>query len=223
MFFARLKKIVRDHILGIIVLLCLLGLTGCASSGSGLERLNAEQASTIHGLNREIARLNEELDDVMRSRQELAGAMAEMEKGLKDQLAAGDMSLAMDERGLIVTVQDNVLFDSGKAEIKDSARRSLDTVADILDKKAAGHMIHIEGHTDNEPIRYSGWRSNWELSTARSTEVVHYFIEQSGLNPVLLAAVGYSEYQPVMSNASAEGRSANRRVEIVISPRKPKQ
>ena len=81
-------------------------------------------------------------------------------------------------------------------------------------------MIYIEGHTDDEPIRLSAWRSNWELSTARALEVLHYFIDAGNLNPKRLAATGYGEFHPVGDNSSPEGRSANRRVEIVVSPKK---
>ena len=79
--------------------------------------------------------------------------------------------------------------------------------------------IGIEGHTDNEPIEYSGWKSNWELSTARALSVLHYLADQEGIAPQRLSAVGYGEYKPVASNDTKEGRRLNRRVEIVILPK----
>ncbi len=81
-------------------------------------------------------------------------------------------------------------------------------------------MVYVEGHTDNQPIRMSAWRSNWELSTARAMEVVHYFIEAGNLNPRRLAATGYGEFHPVADNGAPEGMSKNRRVEIIVSPKK---
>ena len=83
-------------------------------------------------------------------------------------------------------------------------------------------MIYVEGHTDNDPIRHSGWKSNWELSTARSTEVIHYLAEQANVEPQRLVAAGYSEFHPVAVNDNPAGKQKNRRVDIIISPRKQK-
>jgi len=79
--------------------------------------------------------------------------------------------------------------------------------------------VGIEGHTDNVPITYSGWKSNWELSTARATSVLHYLIDDGRLRPESLSAIGYGEYRPVTSNETEEGRQLNRRVEVVILPK----
>lgn len=204
-----------------LVLLCvaLLSLSSCAKNND-LERVSREQAATIQGLNSEIARLNEELDQLLRSREDLAKVKEDLEKKLKDELDAGNLSLSMQDRGLVVTVLDRVLFDSGKAELKESSKVTLDKVGEILEQKVGKNMIYVEGHTDNVPIRVSSWRSNWELSTARATEVIHYFVDGQGLNPRRLAATGYGEFHPVAENDSTEGRLKNRRVEIVISPKK---
>lgn len=194
---------------------------GCAkNSGSGLdlERIAREQATTIESLNHEIGRLNEELDQAIISRETLREAQAELEQKLRSELASGDLSIGMDRRGLVVTLLDRVLFDSGRSELKTSAQTTLNKLAEVLQEKLYDHSLYVEGHTDNVPIRYSSWRSNWELSTARATEVIHYFSEQRNVNPERLAAVGYGEYHPVASNDSEDGRMLNRRVEIVISP-----
>ena len=201
------------------LILAAMALSGCAKD-KDLERLSREQASTIQGLNSEIARLNEELYQLLRSREDLTKAKEELEKKLKGELESGNLSLSMQDRGLVVTVLDRVLFDSGKAELKESSKQTLDKVGDILGEKVGKHMVYVEGHTDNVPIQFSGWRSNWELSTARSTEVIHYFVDQRGLDPRRLAAMGYGEFHPVTGNESMEGRLKNRRVEIVISPKK---
>ncbi|MCM8775062.1 MAG: OmpA family protein [Candidatus Omnitrophica bacterium] len=201
------------------VILVAVVLAGCNGS-QDIARLTAHQAATIRSLNQEVTRLNQEMDELIHSREDLAKAKAELEMKLRRELAAGDMSVSMKNRGLVVTLLDRILFDSGKAELKPSAQIVLDKLAGTLASKAEENMIYVEGHTDNQPILYSGWRSNWELSTARATEVIHYFIEARGLNPRQFAATGYGEYHPVSSNESAQGRVANRRVEIVISPRK---
>jgi chemotaxis protein MotB len=88
-----------------------------------------------------------------------------------------------------------------------------------LIKNVPENQIGIEGHTDNEPIKYSGWKSNWELSTARALSVLHYLIDEKGISPYRISAIGYGEYRPVTSNNTKEGRQLNRRVEIVILPK----
>ncbi len=200
------------------VLTALTVLGGCGKP-SPLEDVNRRQAATIESLNREISRLNSELDVILESRRDLLKTKRDMEEKLGDEMASGNLSVSMAERGLVVTVLDRVLFDSGRAELKESSLATLDKLADVL-ARTRDHMIYVEGHTDNVPIRTSNWRSNWELSTARAMEVLHYFADQKDLNPVQLAATGFGEFQPVTTNDSPEGRMKNRRVEIVISPKK---
>ena len=83
----------------------------------------------------------------------------------------------------------------------------------------ADFNIGIEGYTDDVPIKYSGWKSNWELSTARSLSVLHFLVNEKGISPERLSAIGFGEYRPVASNDTKEGRKLNRRVEIVIQPK----
>lgn len=194
-------------------------LGGCGRS-KDYERLNREQGRVIADLNRDLAHLQGELDRTKESKEELAQAKRELENKLKEELAGGGLSVAFGERGLVVTVLDRVLFDSGKSELKTSAQSTLEKVAGVLNTKVSRHLVYVEGHTDNEPIRYSGWRSNWELSTARATEVIHYFIDSQAVRADRLIATGFGEYHPVASNETAEGKAKNRRVEIVISLKK---
>lgn len=152
--------------------------------------------------------------------QELLRAKKELEEKLKAELADEKVRVALSEKGLVVTiVTDDVLFDSGKAELRPQAHSILDKVADFLVRSVPENFIGIEGHTDNEPIKYSGWKSNWELSTARALSVLHYLIDEKGISPERISAAGYGEYSPVASNETEEGRQLNRRVEIVILPR----
>ncbi len=195
-----------------------LMLTGCAKNRD-LEEISRQQAATIDSLNNEIMRLNKELDEALRAREDLLNAQRELENQLREELKSGDMALSMQEKGLVVTVLSRVLFDSGKADLKESAKASLAKVASVINVQAGEQMIYVEGHTDNVPIRYSGWKSNWELSTGRATEVIHYFVSEA-ITPDRIGAVGYGEYHPVASNDTEDGRLQNRRVEIVISPTK---
>ncbi len=111
-----------------------------------------------------------------------------------------------------------VLFDSGKAKLRKDSYSKLEKVAGVLNTTVADLNVGIEGHTDNRPIKKSGWKSNWELSTARALSVLHYLSDKS-VSELRLAAIGYGEYKPVASNDSKEGRQKNRRVEIVIFPK----
>jgi chemotaxis protein MotB len=198
---------------------CATTKTTSSNGNNNFQRLNQEQASTIQALKQEIARLNSELDNLASTSSELVAAKADLEKSFQNEMSTGNVGVSMQARGLVVTVLDRVLFDSGKAELKSSSMTTLDKVIEILSDKVADNRVFVEGHTDNEPIRYSKWKSNWELSTYRALEVLHYFVKEK-IDPKRVAAVGYGEYKPISDNASATGRGKNRRVEIVISPQK---
>lgn len=212
--------------LGVLSLILALSVfAGCAggasSSQTELELLNKQQSATLKSLQQEVQRLNAEFKSLLHSQENLQQTKSHLENSLSGQVLSGDLSVSMQDRGVVVTVLDRVLFDPGSATLKPGSREeALDKVAEVLQGEARDHMIYIEGHTDNQPIRASGWRSNWELSSARATEVIHYFAERKGIDPGRLAATGYGEFHPVVSNEAPEGRMKNRRVEIVISPKK---
>ena len=105
-------------------------------------------------------------------------------------------------------------FESGSAEMKSSSQAAFDRIAALLRQRNC--RVRIEGHTDNVPIHNAQFSSNWELSTSRATEIVRLLIVRDGYSPELLSAAGYAEYHPVTSNATADGRSTNRRVDIVV-------
>jgi len=137
---------------------------------------------------------------------------------LKGEIAQGQVKIEQIQGKLSVNVADTIFFDSGKAEIKDSGRKVLQRVGDIL-RHITGKQIRIEGHTDNVRIRgvlKERYQSNWELSTARATTVARFLQEKSGIDPSLLTAAGYGEYRPIASNDTEEGRAKNRRIEIVL-------
>jgi len=120
----------------------------------------------------------------------------------------------VDERGLVVSlITDGVLFDRGSAELRRDMIPVLNGLINILWQNP--HPIRVEGHTCNLPIsgRYA---SNWELSTARATNVVRYFIEKRGLDPKRLSAAGYADSRPIAPNDTEAHRSLNRRVDIVL-------
>ncbi len=141
-------------------------------------------------------------------------------KELKKEIEAGQVAITQLKDKLSLTMVEKVLFDSGVADIKKDGKKVLDRVGGIL-KQVTDKQINIEGHTDNVPISpklRQKFSTNWELSTARATNVVRYLQENAGLDPRLLIAAGFAEYRPVESNDTAEGRAKNRRIEIVLIP-----
>lgn len=157
----------------------------------------------------------EELRDEL---QQLHEAKSMLEERLKKEISEKQVKLEMAGRGLVITFVAEVLFNSGKAEIRPEGGAILDKIARILKRITPDNEIGIEGHTDNVPIKYSGYKSNWELSTARATEVLHYVVNTGGLDPKKFSATGYGKYRPIASNDTEEGRKSNRRVEIIIKP-----
>jgi len=158
-----------------------------------------------------IEDLSAQLDDLNRAKKIL-------ESRLSQEIADKQVRLQMMEKGLVITFVADVLFDSGKAKVRPAAYASLDKVARVLKENVPNLSVGIEGHTDNVPIKLSGWKSNWELSTGRALSVLHYLADQRNIAPDRLSAIGYGEYRPVASNDTGAGRQLNRRVEIVILP-----
>jgi len=197
----------------ILVLGLILFLTGCTIAL--YSRYPRDKAR--------IQELSDQLTDMEKLKaqetEELKQALAQLQNKLKGEIASKQVSVGMEDRGLVITFVDEVLYDSGKAVVKSSAYDVLTRVANILKDKVANKNIGVEGHTDNVPIKYSGWKSNWELSTARATSVLHYLVDNCGIAPERLQATGYGEYRPVASNLNDEGRQKNRRVEIIILPK----
>ena len=138
-------------------------------------------------------------------------------KELLEQRLGSGAQIGYDERGLVTRMLDQVLFDSGKAELRRSAYPVLDQVARTF-KEISDQPVGVEGHTDNVPIKHSGWASNKALSVARASAVVTYLTQKHGISPDRLTAIGYGDEHPVASNATAAGRAKNRRVEIIILP-----
>jgi chemotaxis protein MotB len=121
----------------------------------------------------------------------------------------------LDHRGLVITLlSDKSYYDSGSAELRPQTKMIIDKVNTFLKKNT--YMVRVEGSTDDVPINTGIYPSNWELSTARATNVVRYLVEKDGLNPLRVSAAGYGEFRPRKPNVNDENRAANRRVDIVI-------
>lgn len=203
-----LKTAVKIFFIG-----CLgLFLSGCTVV---LQKRHTSDVEQIESLSVQLRNLKMTEEELLK----LKKAYAVLEKSLRREIDQEKVSLEIREKGLVITILDSVLFDSGKAQLRRDAYRPLDKVASVCHKVVADRNIGIEGHTDNQPIRHSGWESNWELSTARATSVLHYLVKK-GLSGERLSATGYGKYRPVATNKTVEGQQKNRRVEIVILPEK---
>ncbi|KJJ84372.1 flagellar motor protein MotB [Candidatus Omnitrophus magneticus] len=175
---------------------------------------------------KKINELEAKVDELERLRKEeqdkFANVKDMLEQKLRDQIDNDQISLKMRDEGLVIVLSDNILFASGKAELRDEALPILQKVSAIIKSEVPDKNIGVGGHTDNVPIKYSNWKSNWELSTARATTVL-YYLESQGVLSERLSATGYGEYRPVSSNDTARGRAQNRRVEIMILPEYKKE
>jgi len=161
----------------------------------------------------------ERIEELSRQLDEFNKIKRLLEDRLSQEIKDKQVTLKMMEKGLVITLLADVLFDSGKANLRSEAYPILDKVSRVLRENVPHLNVGIEGHTDNEPIKYSGWKSNWELSTGRALSVLHYIVDEKKISPKRVSAIGYGEYRPVTSNDTREGRQLNRRVEIVILPR----
>ncbi len=159
------------------------------------------------------------INDLTQQVDELTQAQKLLEDMLSREIQDKQVKLKMIERGLVVTFVADILFDSGKAKLRPEAEPILAKVAKVLKEKVPDLKVGIEGYTDNQPIKVSGWKSNWELSAQRALNVLYYLVDEKGVSPERLSATGFGEYQRIASNATAQGRRQNRRVEIVIMPR----
>ncbi|NLO48638.1 MAG: OmpA family protein [Clostridiales bacterium] len=118
---------------------------------------------------------------------------------------------------IIIRFADSVFFESGKADILPESEETLNHIAHILsDNQDLIEMINIQGHTDNVPISTSLYPSNWELSVSRAVNTLRYLLATDLIDSEKISAVGYSEFHPVKTNETVEGRAANRRVDFVI-------
>ena len=171
------------------------------------------------------SRLEEEVAKVSREKEEeMARVRAthdEMLKAMQKEVEQGQVKITQLADRLSLNIVDKILFPSGEDHISEQGKEVLKRVGAVL-KQARDKTIRIEGHTDNVPIAKplkARFPSNWELSTARATNVVRFLQDEAGIDANSLEAVGMGEYHPLASNKTPAGRSQNRRIEIILFPR----
>ncbi len=143
----------------------------------------------------------------------IIGIKAKLDKFAADNGIQTKLVSSMEERGLVVSIQETLLFESGSANIDTRAHEVLRNITTVL--ASAPNQIRVEGHTDNLPIHTAQFPSNWELSVIRSTNVVQ-ILQSEGINPSRLSAAGYGEFRPIASNDNVTGQGKNRRIDLII-------
>lgn len=148
-------------------------------------------------------------------------SLGEIQERVDDYIAVNELEnqfeTKMTDEGLLVTIRDSILFSPGMADINPEYIGIADDIADLLVFDPPRQIV-VTGHTDNIPIRNAQFESNWELSVMRAVNFLKSIVRNEEINPLLFSAKGYGEFQPIESNGTPEGRSKNRRVEVLIQP-----
>ncbi len=205
------------------------------AANTELQGENQTLKQKIEELEGEVAQLNAQIKDLAEkagvTEKELAELRAEKAKrekelavyrnlfaSLKKMVDAGTIKVGFREGRLVVELDDAILFDSGRSVLKSEGQAALAELIAPLEE--VNREWIVAGHTDNVPIKTAKFSSNWQLSTARAVEVVNYMID-NGMPADRIGAAGYAEFDPVADNSTPEGRSQNRRIEIILMPTIP--
>ncbi|MCX5637202.1 MAG: OmpA family protein [Planctomycetota bacterium] len=199
-------------------------LPGCTNWKKKYEGLNVENENVKGLLDRERTEKGQLAEQVTQNQQTIDELQKQIEVLKKSPAEATGFGPGYDVKfnpaagTITVTLPDALLFGSGKAELKKASIAELDHIQSVVREKYAGRQIDVIGHTDTDPIKKSKWKDNWELSAQRALTVARYLI-QRGVSENKIRAVGCGESRPIASNATAAGKTKNRRVEIVVHMR----
>jgi chemotaxis protein MotB len=138
----------------------------------------------------------------------------QLEIALQDEIRKNQVEMRVVPDGLVVSLREVGFFKSGDARLLPGAEPVLAHIGQALASR--GFDFRVEGHTDDIPIHNAAYRSNWELSTARSTEVVSVLVTRHGFDPARISVAGYAQYRPIASNVTEDGRKKNRRIDLVV-------
>jgi chemotaxis protein MotB len=182
------------------------------------------QVADLEAIRDRLRKTSDELQEAVSAKekelQALHSTQDELVEGLQKEIADKQIEVERIRDQIRVQMVDEILFDSGEATIKPAGLEVLKRVGAVL-KKTEGRNIEVQGHTDNVPIvgaLAKRFPTNWELSSARATNVARFLIEQAGVDPRRISAAAYSEYRPRGTNETEAGRRRNRRIEILLGP-----
>jgi chemotaxis protein MotB len=186
-----------------------------ANAEFDVSQLNQELETTRQEQNLLVA----DFEEINRQRNKDSEHFANLKRRLEQELTESQVEIAqLKNQMTVIKLAGDVLFSSDSADIKADGKKVLSLIAESLNAYP-DRAISIEGHTDQVPTgSNSRFASNWELSSTRALAALNYFQQNSLVNPTRLKLVGYGEYRPAYSNATAEGRKRNRRIEIIVLP-----
>lgn len=213
-----------------LVLVVAWTLAGCATGENQrivtLEDQLAQSREKAAALKKENRTIKEELDLFRKTqdidRDQLLAARDAFREGFKKEVAEQVVAISVTARGLDLVIPAEKIFVSGSDALSPEGKALLDRVASLIDATLPRHYVYIEGHTDNQPLAIFEWKSDWDFSFARALSVLKYFTEVQKLDPLRFSAAGFGQYRPRATNETKEGRSLNRRVELIVSPQRIK-
>jgi chemotaxis protein MotB len=177
-----------------------------------------EQAQKTAALEKKVAELEQKNKELTTTSAKLEAKSAQYEQlasSLQNQIASGQIEISELRGKMTVKLKDKILFASGSAALNKDGKAALDAVAEAF-KGIKDKNVIVAGYTDDVPTGKSGFKDNWDLSTARAISVVRY-LQSKDVPPELLGAAGFSQFRPLAPNDSAENRSLNRRIEIALT------
>ncbi len=207
----------------VVFLVFLVSLYGCAGNRKALEEQLAYQNNTIAELQKVNSDLQTKLAEkdaeLQQAAQRPAQNLENLKKSLESQLGGTGVIVRARGNEIVLSLDSARLFAPGQYALKPGAKPILNKVAKAL-KNQPSAVIRVEGHTDNRPIKKQKqhFKSNWELSAARASSVLHYLVDKCHMNPKKVYMAGFGEHHPVASNSTPSGRQKNRRVEIIVIP-----
>jgi chemotaxis protein MotB len=194
-------------------------LKATSAQNAELARRLEQMGVSVEDSLKNMKDLNQQVDE-LRAKERQAQARLQTFRDMLDKfkrmIESGELRVRIQRGRMVVELSENILFDSGKADLKKQGQTALAEVARVL-ASIQDREFQITGHTDNVPIRSARFPSNWELSTGRALTVARFLAAQS-VPETRLSAAGYADTQPVASNDTPEGRAQNRRIEIVLMP-----
>lgn len=205
---------------GVVRGICLFGMLGILAVGTGcaeLKRLRVENQQ----LSDSLANLQQENANLSATASRYESELNRLEnsrRALESKLEGTGAITKIKDGSVSIVLPDSILFDPGQAKLRPQSKATLKKIAGVLKTDIANEMVRIEGHTDSDPIKKQKdkYPSNWELSTARASTVLHYMVEECGISPTRIYIAGFGQYQPVADNKTKTGKAQNRRVEFVI-------
>jgi len=183
--------------------------------GKNVDQLLSSKGALASSLAEARARM-EELRRAQAAADARASLFRDLALRLKKMIDAGELEIKLRSGRMVLALPTDVLFDSGKAKLSARGKEAIAQVSSVL-ATLKDRRFQVAGHTDTDPIRYSGFDSNWELSSARALQVVKVMVD-GGMSPATLSAAGYGEFDPVAANDSADQKGKNRRIEIALQP-----